>query len=203
MKGNKGFTLVEMAIVLVIIGVILGAVIKGQDLIAGAKEKKFKSEIDQLATAYYTYFDKYSRVPGDDNTAAARWSTGTAATNGNNDGQIATATEVANDTGALDHLRRAGLLTDVVSNTDQPFNSTTMPGVNIRFGSGTAAAWASSSAVNLLIITGMSAEDMLLFDTKYDDGVATTGKIRGVSAATAGTVQAYTTANCLLAYSVR
>lgn len=199
MKSNKGFTLVEMAIVLVIIGIILGAVIKGQDLIAGAKEKKFKSEVDQLATAYYSYFDKYSRVPGDDNTAVARWTSPAGTANGNNDGLILAAAEIAPATGALDHLRRAGFLGDAAPATATAFTSST-PGVTINFGSGTVANW--EKVTNLIIVTGLPAEDMLAFDTKYDDGIVGTGKVRGIIAD--GTKQAaYTAADCLLAYSIK
>lgn len=197
MKGNKGFTLVEMAIVLVIIGVILGAVIKGQDLIAGAKEKKFKAEVDQLATAYYTYFDKYSRIPGDDNKAD-RW---TDATPGNNDGLIKETDEVSAVKGALDHLRRAGFLTDqqggVTTNTD--FNSTALPGAKMNFGNGTATNWGSNS--NLIIVTGMSKDDMLAFDTKYDDGLHNFGKVRGIK--DDGTFDVYADTGISLAYSLK
>ncbi len=199
MRSNKGFTLVEMAIVLVIIGIILGAVIKGQDLIAGAKEKKFKSEVDQLATAYYTYFDKYSRVPGDDNKATTRFTSPAGTANGNNNGLIDAAGETAPATGALDHLRRAGFLGDVAPATATAFTSST-PGVSINFGSGTTAIW--GNATNLIVVTGLSSDDMLTFDTKYDDGVVGTGKVRGIIAD--GTIQtAYSEANCLLAYSVK
>jgi len=202
MRGNKGFTLVEMAIVLVIIGIILGAVIKGQDLIAGAKEKKFKAEVDQLATSYYTYYDKYSRIPGDDNKAD-RW---TGATKGNNDGLINSNGSPAVDEtdpakGALDHLRRAGLLLDQPGGgADNTAFVSSTPGVTINFGSGTAANW--GSATNLIIVTNLPAEDMLAFDTKYDNGVSNTGKVRGVLAA--GTLETtYTTGTSLLAYSVK
>ncbi|MBI2353979.1 MAG: prepilin-type N-terminal cleavage/methylation domain-containing protein [Deltaproteobacteria bacterium] len=61
--NNKGFTLIEMAIVLVIIGIIIGAIVKGGDLIANADEKKFKSEIDTIRAAYYTYYDKKGTRP--------------------------------------------------------------------------------------------------------------------------------------------
>ena len=204
MRGNKGFTLVEMAIVLVIIGIILGAVIKGQDLIAGAKEKKFKSEVDQLATAYYTYYDKYSRIPGDDNNAEARWTTTAGAKDGNNDGLIKAADEIAAATGALDHLRRAGFI------GDQPpggtsFNSTAMPGVTMDFSSNskTIPDWGSNT--NLIVISGMTAEDMLNFDIKYDDGDVKLGKVRGVTATAVDSafVTAYTVASTVLAYSVK
>jgi hypothetical protein len=180
-----------MAIVLIIIGIILGSVLKGQDLIAGAKEKKFKSEVDQLTTSYYTYYDKYSRLPGDDNTANPRWA---GSTNGNNNGILDTETAYA--TGVLDHLRRAGLLTDRAAATNAAFTSTALPGVTMAFGYGTAATWTTATANNLLIITGITAADKLLFDTKYDDGVATTGKIRGIAAdLTNGAVAAYTDTN--------
>lgn len=64
---NKGFTLVELAIVLVIIGIILGAVIKGQDLIDNARAKKFASEIKAWEIAVWNFFDRKGRLPGDNN----------------------------------------------------------------------------------------------------------------------------------------
>ncbi len=62
---SKGFTLIELAIVLVIIGIILGAVLKGQELINSAKEKNFIQKLKQLAAAQYTYYDKYGHFAGD------------------------------------------------------------------------------------------------------------------------------------------
>ena len=206
MRGNKGFTLVEMAIVLVIIGIILGAVIKGQDLIAGAKEKKFKSEVDQLATAYYTYYDKYSRIPGDDDKADVRW-TAPAATKGNNDGLIKEAGEIAATTGALDHLRRAGFIGDQIGGTagNTDFNSTAIPGVTMNFGSHSTTSNVWGSKTNLIVITGMTVENMLNFDIKYDDGDPRYGKVRGVGGAVDGAVVSGTTyvAGNLLAYSLK
>jgi len=66
MRGNKGFTLVEMAIVLVIIGIILGAVIKGQDLVDAAKSKQFISKIKGWEIATNVFFDRKGRLPGDE-----------------------------------------------------------------------------------------------------------------------------------------
>jgi prepilin-type N-terminal cleavage/methylation domain-containing protein len=81
-KNQKGFTLVELAIVLVIIGIILGAVLKGQSLINNAKIKRVYNQHREVVAAVYSYFDKYSFFPGDDPNAATRWA-GITAGNGN------------------------------------------------------------------------------------------------------------------------
>ena len=65
-RNQKGFTLVELAIVLVIIGIILGAVLKGQALINNAKIKRVYNQQREVLAAVYSYFDKYSFFPGDD-----------------------------------------------------------------------------------------------------------------------------------------
>lgn len=60
---QKGFTLVELAIVLVIIGIILGAVIKGQDLIANAQAKRFTNELRKWEVVLWTYYDRHHKFP--------------------------------------------------------------------------------------------------------------------------------------------
>ena len=65
MKNQKGFTLVEMAVVLVIIGILMGAILKGQELIKSAKEKKFFTQIRYLATVQYTFLDRMGHYAGD------------------------------------------------------------------------------------------------------------------------------------------
>ena len=65
-KQEQGFTLVELAIVLVIIGLLLGAVLKGQQLIYNAKVKRVQNQIKEMEAAFYTYYDKYGYYPGDD-----------------------------------------------------------------------------------------------------------------------------------------
>ncbi|MFO0752395.1 MAG: prepilin-type N-terminal cleavage/methylation domain-containing protein [Thermodesulfovibrionales bacterium] len=65
MREEKGFTLIELAIVLVLIGIILGAVLKGQDLIDNARSKKFATEVHTWETSLYNYLDRKGRLPGD------------------------------------------------------------------------------------------------------------------------------------------
>ncbi len=63
---ERGFTLIELAIVLVIIGIILGAVLKGQDLIQNARAKKFVNKGRAWEVAIWTFLDRKGRFPGDD-----------------------------------------------------------------------------------------------------------------------------------------
>lgn len=64
-SSQRGFTLLELAIVLVIIGIILGAILKGQELINNAKAKRVLNDMKGLAAMYYTFYDRYGRFPGD------------------------------------------------------------------------------------------------------------------------------------------
>ncbi|HIQ40218.1 MAG TPA: type II secretion system protein, partial [Sulfurivirga caldicuralii] len=63
---QQGFTLVEIAIVMVIIGLLLGAVFKGQELVEQAKIKNTVKKIDEVRAAIYVYDDRYDALPGDD-----------------------------------------------------------------------------------------------------------------------------------------
>lgn len=65
MREQKGFTLIELAIVLVIIGIIIGAVLKGQDLIESARIKRFDNSMREWETAVWTYVDRKGTFPGD------------------------------------------------------------------------------------------------------------------------------------------
>jgi len=65
MRKRKGFTLIELAVVLVIIGILMGAVLRGQELIKSAKEKKFFAKLRYIASAQLTYLDRFGRYAGD------------------------------------------------------------------------------------------------------------------------------------------
>jgi prepilin-type N-terminal cleavage/methylation domain-containing protein len=64
-KGEEGFTLIELSIVLVIIGLIVGGVLVGQDLIRAAEVRATISQIEKYNTAVNTFRGKYNAVPGD------------------------------------------------------------------------------------------------------------------------------------------
>ncbi|MGH9519817.1 MAG: type II secretion system protein [Terriglobales bacterium] len=67
----RGFTLIEMAIVLVIIGLIVGGVLVGQDLIRAAEVRATISQIEKYQTAVNTFYGKYGALPGDLNQQVA------------------------------------------------------------------------------------------------------------------------------------
>jgi prepilin-type N-terminal cleavage/methylation domain-containing protein len=68
---QSGFTLIEIAIVLVIIGLLLGGVLKGQELINSAKVKNFATDFRNIPRFIYGYQDKFKAIPGDDSAVDA------------------------------------------------------------------------------------------------------------------------------------
>lgn len=95
-KDKKGFTLIELSIVLVIVGLLVGGVLVGQDLIEAAKLRSITSDSTKYQTAINTFRLKYNALPGDMPNATAFWGavvgscttvagTGTQTCNGDND----------------------------------------------------------------------------------------------------------------------
>jgi len=72
-RQNSGFTLVEIAIVLVIVGLLIGGVLKGQEMITNAKLKRIESDNAGIAAAMFSYQDRYLQLPGDDSGAYDRF----------------------------------------------------------------------------------------------------------------------------------
>ena len=78
-KTQSGFTLIEIAIVLVIIGLILGGVLKGQELIDNAKVKNLASDFRNIPIYLHGYQDRFRATPGDDAAVATHLDGGTLA----------------------------------------------------------------------------------------------------------------------------
>lgn len=72
MKRNQsGFTLVEIAIVLVIIGLLLGGILKGQELVQNARVRNLADQQNAVQAAYFAFQDRYRALPGDYAAATA------------------------------------------------------------------------------------------------------------------------------------
>ena len=88
-QRQSGFTLVEIAIVLVIIGLLLGGIIQGQQLINSARVKNLAETNSGVQAAYFGFIDRYRQIPGDmDNTTANNAIGVTIAGGGNGNGSV-------------------------------------------------------------------------------------------------------------------
>lgn len=106
---QRAFSLVELSIVLVILGLLVGGIVAGQSLIRAAELRKTMAEIERIKTGTHAFRDKYLGLPGDISNATSFWGAadggtgttlacntatpnGTATCNGNGDGYIGTTT---------------------------------------------------------------------------------------------------------------
>ncbi|MEI7457497.1 MAG: prepilin-type N-terminal cleavage/methylation domain-containing protein [Nitrosomonadales bacterium] len=192
-KRQHGFTLVELAIVLVIIGLILAAVLKGQEMIQNAKVKNVINDLQGVATAYYAYQDRYKAIPGDDAAASSHFN----GTNGGGDGLITGAynatvapSTTAESNNFWQHTRMSGFMTG--SGTNPPTNA--LGGVTgIQNGaSGTEIYGMTGPAA---CVSNIPWKIALAVDITKDDGNSDTGTIRsganGVTATAAGVSSIY------------
>ena len=110
----SGFTLIEIAIVLVIIGLLLGGVLKGQELITGARVRNLISQQDGVKAAFFGFQDRYRALPGDYASADTNINCSPACVNGNGNGRIespaTTPAGLYEDLQAWSHLTGAGFL---------------------------------------------------------------------------------------------
>ena len=98
-----GFSLMEISIVLLIIGILAGGVLKGRDLIEIAQIRAVVNDFQNLQTAFESYVNSYSALPGDDATASGKFQN---VANGDGDGAIS-----ENDAKKIfGHLFAAGLI---------------------------------------------------------------------------------------------
>lgn len=186
MTRRKGFTLVELSIVLVIIGLLIGGVIKGQSMIENAKIKRIISDTDGLVAAVYAYQDKFNALPGDDNSVGAT-ATGACTTTGDGDGIFDTAEQLC----VYQDLISEGFLVGDANATTEATIARQTP-----FGSYYVFRFQNIGGVNQNVITMAStaipADIAESIDIKYDDKIWNSGDILSNSDYTNPNVKALT-----------
>jgi prepilin-type N-terminal cleavage/methylation domain-containing protein len=195
-RRQHGFTLIEIAIVLVIIGLLLGGVLKGQELINQAKIKKINNDFESMPALVYAYQDRYKVLPGDDKQATTRWgTTGNAVNNADGnlsykiDGDFDAATGTTVESRYFwQHMRLAGFIAGDTKSQDQGANS-----VGGILGVQTNAGPTATPDLNGLVFcsSNLTGKFAVAVDAQFDDGAPNTGSVRGyeIGTATTGTAR--------------
>ncbi|VAW76895.1 hypothetical protein MNBD_GAMMA14-1821 [hydrothermal vent metagenome] len=174
---QRGFTLVEIAIVLVIIGLLLGGVLKGQAMIDNSRYKRLVADLDSFRTEVYMFQDRYGALPGDMVNANTRLNA--SATNGDGNGYVGGGWCNASGIESClvwSHLRYAGLLsgspTAINSNArifDHPYG-----GIYDAIATGN---WGNSKTELKILMRRIPGDVAQRLDDETDDGNATTGDV--------------------------
>jgi prepilin-type N-terminal cleavage/methylation domain-containing protein len=176
---QTGFTLVEIAIVLVIIGLLLGGILKGQEMITQAKIKNVVNDFNGITAAVNSYQDRYRALPGDDLAANPRWGT---AVNGNGNGVIAGLYNAQSTDPLLpaaesnlfwSHLRFAGFVGGPTSGlaAGQPPNNAANGIMGVQ---STGLGFTS----NIICASNLPDKIAIAVDTQMDDATAASGQVR-------------------------
>jgi prepilin-type N-terminal cleavage/methylation domain-containing protein len=187
---QSGFTLVEIAIVLVIIGLLLGGILKGQELINSAKVKNLANDFRVIPTYIYAYQDKFKALPGDDPAAATHVTGATNATtpagsqgNGVINGNWNSTTNTDESFLFWQHVRLSNLAagpTDVADPTYIPTNA-----VGGKLGISSAATGqfqittpTAMTGTYQVCSSGILGKFAKQLDIQMDDGNTQTGSMR-------------------------
>ena len=185
-KNQSGFTLIEIAIVLVIIGLLLGGVLKGQELINTARVRALNNTVDGVTAAWFSFQDRYRAYPGDYTQGSVNLPN--IGRDGDGNGQIDTTAEASL---VWSHLEAAGYLTGGYADTGgevvvlDSYNCLTTLCPDNGFGSGMVVAYGvqaqSAGGLNaneLITGRGIPVEVLAELDRKVDDGTPSGGAMQ-------------------------
>jgi prepilin-type N-terminal cleavage/methylation domain-containing protein len=155
---QRGFSLIEMAIVLVIVGLILGGILASRSIIAGMQAKDVIAIANDLRAATAIFQQRYHYLPGDWVYTANEIPNVT--TGGDGNGAIGTAAEVAN---VPVHLFNASLIRT-------PTLSSHFGGVQVISAATSGIAGFQTNTVNVILFFNLSCDAVQEVDLKLDDG---------------------------------
>ena len=188
MNRERGFTLIEIAIVLVIIGLLLGGVLKGQELITSARVRNIISQQDGVKAAFFGFLDRYRAYPGDYTQSVETIpGCGTVATplcaRGDNNGQITTTVGgVVESIAVWEHLSRAGFINGSYTYAAAPETTSSAPsnpyGRFLQMIYDNQYANATGARHNLKTGNQIPGDILAEVDRKVDDGLGDGGALR-------------------------
>jgi prepilin-type N-terminal cleavage/methylation domain-containing protein len=190
---RKGFTLVELAIVIVIIGLLVGGVLQGQELIRQAEIRNYIKEQSSIVSAIQLYKSKYNAFPGDDNKASTWFGT-------NCTSEISTFSAVVPCDGNIDyringseipfaHLKLGKFLSGsygaVLSTTYGAYYDTSLNAMVWRIHTPITTLFAQNGFSWLDMLSqsdggAFTPQETMQIDEKIDDGKASLGSLLGI-----------------------
>jgi prepilin-type N-terminal cleavage/methylation domain-containing protein len=184
-KNSKeaGFTLVEIAIVLVIVGLLLGGILKGQEMITQAKIKNLLNDFNGITVAVTSYQDRYRSLPGDDANAAARWTTQAPPAvasqgNGTVEGRYNSVTADQESRLFWQHLRIAGFVPGLTTGAGAQAQPTNAAGGMIGVESGIVGTQGMGFTALIVCFANIPEKIASAIDVQMDDAVPNTGQLR-------------------------
>ena len=198
-KKQSGFTLVEIAIVLVIIGLLLGGILKGQELINSARVRNLADQNSGIQAAYFGFIDRYRQVPGDWAALPAAQAIGDATVTLGGDGNGRIDNDITEAAAVFSQLAKSNFLGGgftpatlatapadedaYIANIASPVNAFNGPLILTR-----NAGYSGTTSTRLNLHMGVNVPVSIAreLDIKVDDGLPNTGVLRMTVPATAG-----------------
>jgi prepilin-type N-terminal cleavage/methylation domain-containing protein len=175
---NRGFTLVEISIVLVIIGLILGGVLSARSVIRNAQTKDVIKAVGDMAIAAQQFRDRYGNWPGDLPSAGAAFANLTPACNGTGGLYGNGVIDAAEISCAIEELIRSSMLRGEATAGTITLNGNVILTLTNRTPAASGVAGLPTNWINVVRVQNIDCDIALQLDRALDDGIAAQGNFR-------------------------